>query len=310
MQMNNNQHHEMVKSAVKRRFRGHKRLFGKTPPRYPESAERELKRVCNVTLQLLNKAIKSHLPDILAGYRESRADGIRFDALRDAEEQARLAFLETAKELEQQLGNLGLRAAVERIARISRNTALREWKRIVRETLGIDLMDDYYSAAFYETLLRRWVDENVSRIESIPAATLGRMRGIVLEGFRQGASITTVTKAIQKEYSVTRSKARFLARDQISTLNAQLTKLQQQDAGCSHYRWSDSRDVRVRDCHRALNGKVFSWDEPPQIWRMTKRAGMMPAGRSCHPGEDYCCRCVAIPVFDIETIDLPIAEAA
>ena len=56
----------------------------------------------------------------------------------------------------------------------------------------------------------------------------------------------------------------------------------------------------MRDSHRHLNGKRFSWNDPPVVDART--------GRRCHPGQDYQCRCVALPVFDLETLDLPIAE--
>ena len=169
-------------------------------------------------------------------------------------------------------------------------------------------MDDYYSGDFYEEALRRWVDENVQKIKSIPNDTLGSMREIILDGFRKGRTVTDISKEIQKEYSVTRRKAQALARDQVSTLNAKISKMQQEDAGCTKYRWSSSKDSRVRDCHRALDGKIFRWDDPPEMWYETK-AGRVYTGRHCHPGEDYCCRCVAIPVFDLDTVDVPMQKA-
>ena len=134
------------------------------------------------------------------------------------------------------------------------------------------------------------------------------MQQIVLNGYKSGATITDITKSIQEQYKLSRRRAQLLARDQVSTLNSQISKMQQQDAGCTKYRWSDSRDSRVRDCHRTLNGKVFSWDEPPEMWYDTKNSGRVYTGRRCHPGEDYCCRCVAIPVFDIDTIDVPMKD--
>ena len=84
--------------------------------------------------------------------------------------------------------------------------------------------------------------------------------------------------------------------------------MQQEDAGCTKYRWSSSKDSRVRDCHRALDGKIFRWDDPPEMWYETK-ADRVYTGRHCHPGEDYCCRCVAIPVFDLDTVDVPMQKA-
>jgi SPP1 gp7 family putative phage head morphogenesis protein len=53
--------------------------------------------------------------------------------------------------------------------------------------------------------------------------------------------------------------------------------------------WSTSHDRRVRDSHKELNGRVFTWDNPPIV---------DPArGRRAHPGQDYGCRCVAVPVM-------------
>ena len=65
------------------------------------------------------------------------------------------------------------------------------------------------------------------------------------------------------------------------------------------YAWSESGDGRVRDSHKHLNKKRFRWSDPPIVDAKT--------GRRCHPGQDYQCRCVALPVFDIDTIDLPFA---
>ena len=54
----------------------------------------------------------------------------------------------------------------------------------------------------------------------------------------------------------------------------------------------------MRKDHKRLNGKIFSWNDPPVIDTRTGRRG--------HPGDDYQCRCVAIPVFDFDTLDVPV----
>lgn len=296
----------MVKQAVKGRFSGRESLNGKTTPLYPDSAEREFKRICNGYMRILNETLKENLPELMDAYKAHQRGDSRFDDVRDLEAKARAVFEKIFREVEQKLARFGLDDMVKKIARMTRNTTLREWKRSVKETLGIDLFNDYYNGDFYEHALRRWVDENVLKIKSIPNETLGEMQQIILNGYRQGASITQITKQIQEQYKLSRRKAQLLARDQVSTLNSQITKMQQEDAGCKKYRWSDSRDSRVRDCHRSLNGKVFSWDDPPEMWYDTKSRGRVYTGRRCHPGEDYCCRCVAIPVFDIDTVDVPM----
>lgn len=303
--MTNQQHQLAVQEAVKGKFKGKKVIKSRSVPHYPESAEREFKRVTNGYIRLLKKCLMEELPGIMDEYRREQRSDSRFDASLKLAEKVKNALIKVARELEQKLAKYKLNELVRKVAKLTKVNSLNEWKRVCEDTLGIDLLDDYYNGDFYEDALRRWVDENIQKIKSIPNDTLGSMQKIILDGFREGKTITAIQKEIQKEYSVTRRKAQLLARDQIATLNAQLSKLQQEDAGCSKYKWSSSKDSRVRDCHRALDGKIFSWDDPPEMWYETK-AGRVYTGRHCHPGEDIACRCVAIPVFDIDTIDVPI----
>ena len=107
-------------------------------------------------------------------------------------------------------------------------------------------------------------------------------------------------KEIQKVYGMDRRHAQLIARDQTAKLNGAITRRQQEDAGISEYIWSTSGDSRVRETHAALNNKRFKWNDPPVVDAKT--------GRRCHPGEDYQCRCVALAVFDFNTIDLPITN--
>lgn len=303
--MTNQQHQLAVQEAVKGKFKGKKVIKSRSVPHYPESAEREFKRVTNGYIRLLKKCLMEELPGIMDEYRREQRSDSRFDASLKLAEKVKNALIKVARELEQKLAKYKLNELVRKVAKLTKVNSLNEWKRVCEDTLGIDLLDDYYNGDFYEDALRRWVDENIQKIKSIPNDTLGSMQKIILDGFREGKTITAIQKEIQKEYSVTRRNAQLLARDQIATLNAQISKLQQEDAGCSKYKWSSSKDSRVRDCHRALDGKIFSWDDPPEMWYETK-SGRVYTGRHCHPGEDIACRCVAIPVFDIDTIDVPI----
>lgn len=58
-------------------------------------------------------------------------------------------------------------------------------------------------------------------------------------------------------------------------------------AGLSdQYVWRTRRDERVRRSHRMNDGRVFSWADAPATG---------------HPGEDYNCRCEAVPYSPGET---------
>lgn len=147
--------------------------------------------------------------------------------------------------------------------------------------------------------MKKWVENNVGLIKTIPKESLEKMRGIVLDGYLNGKTTTSIVKEIQRAYSVDRRHAQLLARNQIAKLNGLITQKQQEDAGVEEYTWSTSGDNRVRPSHVRLNGKRFRWDDPPVVDEKT--------GRRCHPGGDYECRCVALPVFNRNTVDLPMA---
>lgn len=83
--------------------------------------------------------------------------------------------------------------------------------------------------------------------------------------------------------NVSQSRAALIARDQTLKLNGQITRIRQQHAGVTSYTWSTSKDERVREEHAALEGDTIRWDNPPSVG---------------HPGEDFQCRCVAIPLID------------
>ena len=304
--MNNIQHQLAVQEAVKEKFKGSTTLKCRTKPKYPSSAEREFQRVTNAFMKMVYTTLKAHLPAIIKAYQNKSYGDSRFDDITDIKGRIDDEFHDIGRELEKLISEFGLERFLEKVGGMAKNTSLREWKKAVKQTLGIDLLDDYYKGDFYALQLRKWVEENVSKIKSIPNESLAEMKDVILDGYLNGKSVKTIQREIQDRYNVSKSKALAIARDQIGTLNALITKTQQKDAGCNKYRWSSSGDSRVRDCHRELNKKVFSWDDPPEMWYISKKNGKVFTGRKCHPGEDYGCRCVAIPEFEIDSLNVPM----
>ena len=295
--MNSPAHRQAVQEAARAAFRGHKRRICKTKPIYPQSVEREFQRLTDAYMKLLKAELQKHLPEIRAAAQAEA--GQRHDGINDLIAFIQQLFVEIREALEQSVAAFGLRRKVERMAHMTRKLSIKEWKRAVHAVLGIDIFEDYYMGEFYREAITRWVETNVSLISTIPKNTLDKMENIVLDGFRNGRPTSSIMKEIQKTYSVSKARARLIARDQIAKLNGELSRQQQLDAGVKEYIWSDSRDGRVRDSHRSLNGKRFSWNEPPIV--------DIKRGRRCHPGQDFQCRCVPLPVFDIDTLDLPIS---
>jgi SPP1 gp7 family putative phage head morphogenesis protein len=92
---------------------------------------------------------------------------------------------------------------------------------------------------------------------------------------------------VKGRFDVTKSHADLIARDQVTKLNADMTRMRHKAAGIKRFRWSTSRDERVRESHAALDGEEFSYDDLPEV-----------DGEKVMPGEPVCCRCVAIAIVD------------
>ena len=296
--MNDYVHQRMVQEMVKSKFGSHAVLINKSPPHYPEQAEREFKRITNAYMRILNKALKKHLPEIKKAAEEEV--GQRHDGVINLYSRLMQIFHDIQSEVDDSIERFNLSTKINYLAHVLKRLSVNEWKQTIDKTLGIQLMDDYYNGELLKELIDEWVKTNVELIRTIPQDSLSKMKDVVLNGYRGGESTSTIVKQIQRIYGTERRHAQLIARDQVAKLNGQITKAQQEDAGVKEYIWSTSGDSRVREGHRALNGKRFRWDDPPIVDAKT--------GRRAHPGEDYQCRCVALAVFDYNTIDLPVAE--
>ena len=92
-----------------------------------------------------------------------------------------------------------------------------------------------------------------------------------------------------------------IARNRVGDLMAGINKKMYNMFGIKRYVWRTRRDRKVRECHKSFDGHIFSTDNPPEIWYETKH-GRVYTGRHCNPGEDYNCRCRAIPLFTKDAV--------
>lgn len=147
----------------------------------------------------------------------------------------------------------------------------------LQQSLGFDL---FAAEPGLAPLLENWTAQNVNLIKDVEDQTLRRIETVIREGFMRGEAPATIAKALTEAAGLPEKRARFIARDQVGTLNGMLTKQRNLAVGITKYRWSSSHDSRVRNSHAARDGKIFSFSDSPI------------------PGEEVNCRCVAIPVTD------------
>lgn len=118
------------------------------------------------------------------------------------------------------------------------------------------------------------------------------LRKQVQERAQKGRRYDELAKVIKASYGVSQNKAKFLARQETSLFMTKFKETRYRDAGIEKYKWrrvAGSAAHPVRPMHKALDGKIFSWDSPPVT---------SPTGDRNNPGQDYNCRCVAVPIVN------------
>lgn len=149
---------------------------------------------------------------------------------------------------------------------------------------------------------RKLLNEQVALIKSIPIEAGLRAQKIayeaVLSGTRAEANEDTIAE-LQKQLGlsteVATSRAQLIAITETARANAAINQSRAMSVGSKQYRWHNSGDGAVRHSHKMykgkpLQGRIFSWDDPPTLDDGTKG----------HPGTFPRCRCFAEPVFDDE----------
>jgi SPP1 gp7 family putative phage head morphogenesis protein len=124
------------------------------------------------------------------------------------------------------------------------------------------------------------------------------LRETLLEGFREGESVSQLAKRIRHEFDIAdRHRAIVIARTEvIGASNAGSLEGMRQSGVVKKKEWLASLDDRVRDSHVSMDGQVVGINE-----LFTSGDG----NTAQHPGgfgvaeEDIQCRCTTVPVIEV-----------
>lgn len=292
--------------------RSRKRLNEKIPrrkPVYPISAERELARAYLAVAEKIRKESKPFIKRILAVYDVWYQENVRTDARLSVTDAVNQILEEYGDAISDGLDMERIGAQADMAAKVARMASLNDWKLLVKDALDLTIDEPFYVETT-EDLVTKWAYESTRQISSYPEEYLGKVQEIIEWGYTTHQPLINVYRRLEKATGDTRAHVRMIARDQMGTLNCAMTKYEHGSLGVSDYIWVTRRDSRVRECHRDLDGKQFSWDNPPAMWYPTISRGIVFTGRYCHPGQDYCCRCVAKPVFEQGAVNAAIARGS
>lgn len=144
------------------------------------------------------------------------------------------------------------------------------------------------SEAQRDIIASQWGENLNLYIKGWSEQNILKLRTEVQEHAFSGGRAADLAKTLQSNYASSKAKAKFLARQETSLLMSKYRETRYSALGIEEYKWSTSHDERVRHDHKILDNKVFRFDEPPVTNRKT--------GARNNPGEDFNCRCQAIPI--------------
>ena len=256
-----------------------------SPLVYPKTIEKKYQAELINFVNVLAKEINNRLIDNLEQIERQKNIELNLDS-----------WVDSVDEIFTALKVWGMAKASEMLAVITLKASeigdwnTKQFKQSIKTVVGVDPISKNQG---YQTLIQSWSKENSRLITSIQSNLLDDVAGVTQRGMSSGQSIKTVTEEIKSRYGVTKSRAKLIARTEVAKLNSNLSKYRNEELGIKTYFWATSNDERVRDSHRALNGKLCKWDDDSvysdnngKSWK--KRTGKMFVG---HPGQDFQCRC-------------------
>lgn len=131
----------------------------------------------------------------------------------------------------------------------------------VDKKLGISLSK---STLWREGTANAFIHQNTALIKKLSEEVSGKVESSLFAHIQAGHTTREISKDIRQIGDFTKNRSELIARDQVSKLNGQLTRIRQKQAGISHYIWDCSEDERLCDICSERQGKRYSWDEDPR----------------------------------------------
>lgn len=159
------------------------------------------------------------------------------------------------------------------------------WKKSAR---ALEVMPEltpgarHAMADAYSTNMKLWV-------KKFSKEMIVDLRQTVEQNARQGYRFDKLVDGIKSKYKTTDSKAKFLAAQETRIFMSEFREQRFSQAGVTEYVWDGTMDIRERKDHKLLQGRRFSYANPPIVDRAT--------GRRANPGKDYGCRCIDRPIL-------------
>ena len=145
---------------------------------------------------------------------------------------------------------------------------------------------------------RQLVNENAALISSFPTTVARRVASAAAAHSLAGGRAEGIVGMLP---GVARSRARLIARTEVSKASTALTRARSEEMGLEWYVWESSQDERTRRSHRKMQGILCRFDNPPdpEVLAGEKSQGHYNAG------DIYNCRCYPAPLVSEREVSWP-----
>lgn len=169
--------------------------------------------------------------------------------------------------------------------------------KIIYETLKKELKGPISGSINYQ------IQRNADIIKSIPSNVSKEITEYIAKEAFKGRRAEYLSEDLQKKIPyMFETKAKLIARTEVSKTSTALTRARSENIGISAYIWRTSEDGRVRNSHSHMDGVIVFWNEPPAP---EKLIGIKSSLGHYHSGECPNCRCYPEAIVSLELVKWP-----
>jgi len=154
-------------------------------------------------------------------------------------------------------------------------------------------------------IIKRSVKDTVSGLQDVGKQTEKNLARRITAGIVSGERHESIAKGIRgmlddgSEEGSAVNRAKFIARNTVSTALGEINMERQKSLGIELYYWQTAEDDRVRPTHEELGRhgqNIYSWDGNVKVGRKTYKPAVdeQYSDSPTFPGQPWNCRCVAL----------------
>ena len=147
------------------------------------------------------------------------------------------------------------------------------------------------------------IQDNAKYISSVPLDAAQTLVHEVRAAQQAGARPATMTKMLRTRFpELLKSRVHLISRTETAKASLALTQARCEDLDLPCYIWRTSKDARVRDSHRLMDGVLVFWRDPPSPEALD---GVKSTLGHYHAGGAPNDRCTQEVVLSIDDINWP-----